>query len=785
MNKEKETLIKRLQEANLSTRRFLKVGANKAAFEKDWQLHLYTPEELKDYPRWGICGGKRLVLVDSDKPKMAENLRRVLPATLEVLTPRRKLLHFLLMVIDGDVENKTLYLPETNEAAGEIRASNQYLVAAGTEITFEDLETGETKTGTYKILNDRPIAKISYIDFMEAIKPFLGKDSSQRLTEEQIRKGVTEGERHNVGIRYANYLIGVHGLDFAAALVEMNRWNKLCNPPNNEEEIKQMVYDAINYQKTKPKQHDIAYQKMRVSLEINPVLLAKDIMEDYVFVVEEQSRILFVYDPETGGYSELAEERIKREIAKRLDDNARSKFFNDVHFFIEATAPIKPFCDVAELMLCENGILNIKSRVLFPFSPDYFLVNKLPVIYDPAAKIEAVDVFLKNVLGEREIRTLQEFLGYCLYRKITFHKALLLVGTGRNGKGVTLNLITAFLGKENCSSETLQNICYNRFSTANLYCKLANISADLPSNLIKYTGMFKMVVGGDMVPNERKCVTAFPYNPYAKNLFSANFVPPIANTEDCDAFYARWLILEYKKQFLGDKADKHLIEKLTTPVELSGLLNWALDGLERICENNDFSMKENIAEMRKQYIKRSNSVKAFIEECIEVTSDFNDFLPSKYSYTKFLDYCNQNQIKSKSQREFIENMKEHCLGADFRATRLNEEQQEKFGEDKKIPNAWHYIKNVGCVGSVPLLAIPLKNTEIIPDQKKTNTTNKTNKAAEKPLDIDSAFGDGKLPACFNCKKTVYDPNQLTNLDGQFYCKTCRDSIISQRKGAAQ
>ena len=200
-------------------------------------------------------------MIDSDNTEMAENLRRVLPATFESLSPRRKLPHFLLMVIDGDVQNKTLYNLETNVASGEIRVNNQYLVAPGTEIKFEDLETGETKTGTYKILNDRPIAKIAYINFMEAINPFLGKDSSQKLTEEQILNGVSEGERHQIGIKLANKYAAEFSCDFSTVLHEMQLWNQKCKPPNDDEEIKQMVQDAVNYQKTKPKQHDTAYQK--------------------------------------------------------------------------------------------------------------------------------------------------------------------------------------------------------------------------------------------------------------------------------------------------------------------------------------------------------------------------------------------------------------------------------------------------------------------------------------------------------------------------------------------
>ena len=112
----------RLKEANLSLRRFLKVDDLKRAFEKEWQNKLYTPEELPNYHSWGICGGEGLVLIDADNSEMAELLRNVLPPTFEVCSARRRLPHFYFKVIDGTVQNKTLYLPETNKAAGEIRA---------------------------------------------------------------------------------------------------------------------------------------------------------------------------------------------------------------------------------------------------------------------------------------------------------------------------------------------------------------------------------------------------------------------------------------------------------------------------------------------------------------------------------------------------------------------------------------------------------------------------------------------------------------------------------------
>jgi len=251
-NPDRQTLIQRLKEANLTLKRFLKVGEDKAAFEKEWQLNLYTPDELKNYPRWGIAGGEGLVPLEADKPEMVEILRTILPRTLEVITPRRQLPHFFFKVLDGEVPNRVLHLPNDPEGAGEIRSQSQYFVAAGTTIKFNDLKTGELKTGTYKILHDRPIATISHEDFMKAVTPYLGKDSSQKITKDIMQNGAKKGTRHAYGIKYATRLIRFEHLDPVAALDILKRWNQKCKPPMPERDLERMVKKAIGYAQDDP-----------------------------------------------------------------------------------------------------------------------------------------------------------------------------------------------------------------------------------------------------------------------------------------------------------------------------------------------------------------------------------------------------------------------------------------------------------------------------------------------------------------------------------------------------
>ena len=249
MNPDRDILVKRLLEAGFDSRRFLKVNAEKKAFETNFQDRLYTPEELdqQGVTRYGICGKDGLVLIDTDKREMADIIKKILPPTFEATSPRRKLPHFYYKVESGDVPNKTLHLPNDEDGSGEIRAQNEYLVAPGTVIRFKDLVTGQETTGTYKVLNDRPIAKVSCAEVMKAVEPYLSGDPKQKITFEQMRQGVPQGIRHAQGIKYTCFLVGVQRFDYATALHTMCDWNKLNRPPMDDADLVRMVENAIGY----------------------------------------------------------------------------------------------------------------------------------------------------------------------------------------------------------------------------------------------------------------------------------------------------------------------------------------------------------------------------------------------------------------------------------------------------------------------------------------------------------------------------------------------------------
>jgi putative DNA primase/helicase len=88
-----------------------------------------------------------------------------------------------------------------------------------------------------------------------------------------------------------------------------------------------------------------------------------------------------------------------------------------------------------------------------------------------------------------------ELIGYLTYSGNLLHKAVMLSGTGRNGKGTLLRVITALLGDDNTTSVSLHDLVNTRFSTASLFGKNANIAGDIDGGYIENTATFKAITG--------------------------------------------------------------------------------------------------------------------------------------------------------------------------------------------------------------------------------------------------------------------------------------------------
>ncbi|MEM3550837.1 MAG: phage/plasmid primase, P4 family, partial [Candidatus Bathyarchaeia archaeon] len=392
-----------------------------------------------------------------------------------------------------------------------------------------------------------------------------------------------------------------------------------------------------------------------------PKLLAEELLREYHFVTMKDTDVVYVFDD--GYYQPYGEILIKVECKKRLGREYRKNRALEVIDYIKCSTYMNRREEPPNLIPLANGVLDVETMMLKPYTPDLMFFNKLPVKYDPSAKCPNIEKFLQEITAtKQDVDILLEVIGFCLYREYVIAKALMLVGGGSNGKSSFLNLVKTFLGKENVSGRSLQDLEENRFAKADLHHKLANIYADLPDKALFRTGTFKMLTGRDLITAEHKFQNSFTFENYAKLLFSANKVPEAY--DDTDAFFRRWLIIVFPNQFVNDKADPYLLKKLTTPEELSGLLNLALQALKRLLEKGQFSYSKTTEEIREDYIRKSSPIAAFVMDCLEVDSDA--FIVKKELYNAFAEYCRVKNLPAVTQDTFYKNLPQHVNVVDYR-----------------------------------------------------------------------------------------------------------------------
>lgn len=153
----------------------------------------------------------------------------------------------------------------------------------------------------------------------------------------------------------------------------------------------------------------------------------------------------------------------------------------------------------ARYIAFRNGVLDIVTGQMQPFSPDLVITNQIPWDYNPEAYSELADDTLnKLACGDQPIRALlEECIGYCFYRANDYKKSFMLTGKGNNGKSTFLDCVKAILGDGNISALDLKELG-DRFSTSMMFGKLANIGDDIGDDFLQgsQVATFKKVVSG-------------------------------------------------------------------------------------------------------------------------------------------------------------------------------------------------------------------------------------------------------------------------------------------------
>ena len=368
--------------------------------------------------------------------------------------------------------------------------------------------------------------------------------------------------------------------------------------------------------------------------------------ERYEFMTVEETDDLLIYDPETGVYVDETGD-IHGEIYDGLRTYWSTYEKNEILAGLRQKNIVPKRRQNGQALegphICvENGVLDLLNRELKDHDPEYYFVDRVPVEYDPDAETSPHADFVGDLVERgAEKKTLFEMVGHALMPDANerYKKFLILTGDADNGKSAFYSRVKALLDgpnreEKNTSAVKLAKMAQNRFSSHSIYGSMANIAGEIDGKKIRNTAEIKDIPGGDPIELEPKGGESYFDTVNTTLMFAAND-PPIIGERDKEAIASRIVPVElpytfvddpdpedpYEKQAVG-KAE--LEDRLDTAEARSGLLNLALDGIERLEENDDVSLPEEPEERLRDYERSADPMREFGERCL--TNDAGDYV---------------------------------------------------------------------------------------------------------------------------------------------------------------
>lgn len=655
---------------------------------KDKKYHL-TPEQalnrIQEGKNVGVVANDWLVIVDLDNPtKYKLNIK-----TLTVETRNGKLHMYYQNA--GDIENSVG--KNTLAKCGEVRAEWQYVLAPGSYVPCDESKCGNGN-GLYHIIDPAPLAILHKSDLPE---DFIPSTETTEVNPEILNTQFTTRNKHGWSIdeirtrdkkldellnntnaklpsaseadmaTLAKLLFWEFTEGEAVAILKkyrarpkLERTNYITNMLGRLSR-KDKISDKINPKKWNPKtgymielnfgetSKQEATPTQTNKIDIDGIIEA--FKKEFIFKTPTDIEDLYYY---TDGIYKPAEHMIKTMLENTLGAKATIHNVTEIiehlkwHSFIDRSE----FNKYKGYIPFNNGLLELKTLTLKPFDPNQIFTYKLTDNYMENKDCPKFKQWLTEVQTTDNITILQEYAGYSLLPSMPFHKSIWFIGEGRNGKSTYITTLENIVGEHNTEHIPIQALNGERnFAESQLYGKLINISSEPTTKKELETPLFKKLTGNDYISAEVKMKQKrIGFRNIAKFYILGNQYPRIR--DNTTAFKERIIIIKWEAQFLEGKNQIPYIEKrwLEDPEERSGIINWMIQGLQRLLENGKFTLTKTQQEMMIEFERASDSIAAWMDEHLI-------FNPNKYiehenimpDYIEYCDYygifqCEKNKV---------------------------------------------------------------------------------------------------------------------------------------------
>lgn len=468
---------------------------------------------------------------------------------------------------------------------------------------------------------------------------------SPPVTQQDWINKFPEGQRDVEVTRKAGSLLG-KGLPKDLVIATMITWNRMnCQPPLEDNDVIDIV-ERISFEEEQKQAKSARMDGRSTDKKVfRPTPFAKQYIikqkdMGYVWKYSAEMGSFFRCDVNDNGPWQFIDlDFVKSEVRKIMLDEAHggNRIWDSSHYVNEALDAIRSelilpgeqnifdlgYCvhnknlkyNPLNIICLKNGLFDWSTNMLSVWTPDVYTTIKLPVEYNPEAKCPHWELALRQwIADDNTISFLQEFIGLCLIPDTSFRTAVMLYGTGANGKSMFLDTIRLIFGNS-LVSIPLHRLT-NRFETAYLQNKLINICGDIDAKYMSETGVIKTIIGGDLngLRGEIKHGKSFDFTPICRLMFSANVLPKVSDKSI--GWISRWKFIEFPHMFDVNPAYKIQYSQIFES-EKSGILNWAIKGLQRLKLENKWTESQSMKKSEEDYRNENDNVVAFMGDYVE------------------------------------------------------------------------------------------------------------------------------------------------------------------------
>jgi P4 family phage/plasmid primase-like protien len=310
--------------------------------------------------------------------------------------------------------------------------------------------------------------------------------------------------------------------------------------------------------------------------------------------------------------------------------------------------------DPPSIINCRNGEvhLDIDGRpTLHAHRPESYLRSCLDVEFNPDALCPKFDKALATIFAQaldpdEMCRHWHELSGYILMPRRNIPLIGVLYGSGNNGKTTLMKTIARLLGKDQVLASRIGELETNRFMIGNLLGKLVLIDDDVKAGARFPDGPLKTISEAKTLSGEKKFGNTFEFTCLTVPILLCN--NSLSLVDVSYGMTRRLMVIPFDQRFTKNTVDRGLFDYIWTN-EMPGALNRAIQGLQRVLQRgSDFKRPKAVVQATRDWIKQSNPLPAFIDECCTVDPTASVYV--KELYANYLSWAKDSGYTIQQQR---------------------------------------------------------------------------------------------------------------------------------------